>query len=159
MKKSITTLLVAVLAATLSTSVPAQQAAGVPKSLRGSEVPELDKVPDDHVYRGRKPGAQKAIARTFRSQPPLIPHAVENFDEITLEENQCLSCHSVEKYKEKKAPRLGNSHFIVRDGKPTQDVSMARHSCVACHVPQSDAPPLVENTFRGDLIPTVAKKK
>ena len=159
MKNFITTLLVAAFAATLLTPAFAQQTAGAPKSLRGSDVPELDKAPEDHAYKGKKPGAQKAIARTFSSQPPLIPHAVENFDEITLEENQCLSCHSIEKYKEKRAPKIGDSHFLARDGRPTREISMARHACVSCHVPQSDAPPLVENTFRGTAVPTATRKK
>ncbi|MEK7438145.1 MAG: nitrate reductase cytochrome c-type subunit, partial [Pseudomonadota bacterium] len=36
------------------------------------------------------------------------------------------------------------------------EVSPARYQCTACHVPQVDAKPLVQNTFRGAV---EAKKK
>jgi cytochrome c-type protein NapB len=148
--------LAAVLTA-FSTWCGAQMAAATPQSLRGADVADTDKAPAERTYLGKKPGLQKPIARTFDDQPPLIPHAVDNFDEITLEENQCLSCHGLEKYKEKNAPKIGDSHFLDRDGRKQANVSMARHNCVQCHVPQSDAPPLVENTFKGHV--TAAKKK
>jgi cytochrome c-type protein NapB len=31
------------------------------------------------------------------------------------------------------------------------EASAARHNCVQCHVPQVDAPPLVDNDFKGNL--------
>jgi len=89
------------------------------------------------------------IARTFKEQPPLVPHATDNFDEITVEENQCLSCHSLEKFKEKKAPRIGDSH-LAADGQK-KVVTMDRYQCNSCHVPQVDARPLVDNTFVGNM--------
>ena len=119
--------------------------------MRGADVSAVDQAPDAKKYLGGKPGGQEKMARTFKEQPPLIPHAVENFDEITLEENQCLTCHGPEKYKEKKAPKIGESHFIDREGKQHAEVTHLRHNCVQCHVPQVDAPPLVENTFVGNL--------
>ena len=100
-----------------------------------------------------------ALRLIFEQQPPVIPHATENFDEITLEENQCLTCHGPEKFKEKKAPKIGDSHFRNQQtGEIMKQVSSARHACVQCHVPQVDAAPLVENTFQ--TVPqTGAKKK
>jgi cytochrome c-type protein NapB len=131
----------------------AQQFAGV-KSMRGADVSAGDAAAPMREYVGEKPGLQKPIARTFEGQPPLIPHAVRNFDEITLEENQCMSCHSREKSKEKNAPVVGDSHFInPATGQKLAAVSMARHACVQCHVPQVDAPPLVENRFQGFVLP------
>lgn len=127
----------------------AQQFAGI-KSMRGADVAAADSAAPLRDYKGEKPGLQQKIARTFEQQPPLIPHAVTNFDEITLEENQCMSCHSREKYKEKRAPVVGDSHFLdPATGKTLEKLSMARHNCVQCHVPQVDAPPLVENKFVG----------
>ena len=82
-------------------------------------------------------------------EPPLVPHAMNNFDDISLEENQCLSCHGLDKYKEKNAPKLGDSHFL--QDKTT--VSMARYQCTTCHVPQVDAAPLVDNSFVGNVKP------
>lgn len=123
------------------------------QSLRGSEVATEDKAFDAKDYQGKRPGRQKVVARTFAEQPPVIPHAVENFDDINLEENQCLSCHSLEKAKEKNAPKVGASHFKnPRTGEIMKDVSAARHNCTNCHVPQVDARPLVENAFQGNPV-------
>lgn len=133
----------------LAAPVSAQE---TPKPMRGADVSAVDQAPDAKKYIGGKPGGQAKVARTYSSQPPLIPHAVENFDEITLEENQCLSCHGADTYKKKNAPKVGDSHFRDRDGKVLPEASAARHNCVQCHVPQVDAPPLVENDFKGDIV-------
>ena len=122
-----------------------------PKPMRGADVTAPDPAPDAKKFVGGKPGGQEKVARTFRDQPPVIPHAVENFDEITLEENQCLSCHGADTYKKKNAPKVGDSHFRDRDGKILTGASALRHNCTQCHVPQVDAPPLVENSFKGDM--------
>lgn len=151
MKRSVTIILAAAIAA-FSGWTMAQQVAGV-RTLRGADTAATDVAPDEKRYTGKKPGLQKPIPRSFKDQPPLIPHAVDNFDEITLEENQCLSCHGPEKYKEKNAPRIGDSHFLDRDGNKLSGASTARHNCVQCHVAQTDAPPLVDNTFVGHLPP------
>lgn len=122
-----------------------------PKPMRGADVTAVDQAPEAKKYLGGKPGGQEKVARTFNSQPPVIPHAVENFDEITLEENQCLTCHSTANYQKKKAPKIGDSHFRDREGKVLPETSALRHNCVQCHVPQVDAPPLVENDFKGEV--------
>ena len=130
------------------------------KSMRGVDTQVADQAPEEKFNPGKRPGSQKPIARTYEQQPPVIPHATENFDEITLEENQCLTCHGPEKFKEKKAPKIGDSHFRNQQtGELMKNVSSARHNCVQCHVPQVDAPPLVENTFQGVPQPKAAAKK
>ena len=146
---------VAVLAAALFAAISGVAAAQV-NTLRGMQADTVDKAPDDKQYLGKKPGLQQKVARTFEGQPPVIPHALANFDEITLEENQCMSCHSPAKYQEKKAPKVGDSHFLDRDGKKLADISMLRHNCTQCHVPQVDAPPLVGNDFVGYIAPVAA---
>ncbi len=118
------------------------------QTLRGADVAIADQAPAERTQLGGKPGAQKGIARTFEQQPPLIPHMTANFDEITLEENQCLSCHDVTRYKEKNAPKIGVSHMKDSSGKVQKTVSSARWNCISCHIPQTDAPPLVDNTFK-----------
>jgi cytochrome c-type protein NapB len=129
----------------------AQQFAGV-KSMRGDDVAAADKAQQDLKYQGGRPGTQGKIARTFSTQPPVIPHAVDNFDEVTLEENQCMSCHSAATYQKKAAPKIGDSHFINPvTGQKLAEGSAARHNCVQCHVPQVDAPPLVGNAFVGNV--------
>jgi len=144
-----------------SAAPPALSAESAVHSLRGVDAQVADQAPEEKIQLGKRPGSQKTIPRTFDKQPPVIPHATENFDEITLEENQCLTCHSAEKYKEKKAPKIGDSHFRNQQtGEIMKEVSHARHNCVQCHVPQVDAPPLVENTFQGiPPQPQAAKKR
>ncbi len=120
------------------------------KSMRGIDVAAPDPTAETKTYVGKRPGTQEPIARTFSTQPPVIPHTIENFDEINLEGNQCLDCHAAANYKKKNAPKAGDSHFINRDGQKLPEASSARYNCVQCHVPQVDAPPLVENEFKGD---------
>ena len=38
------------------------------------------------------------------------------------------------------------THFMDRDGQVLADVTPRRYFCTACHVPQTDAQPLVPNT-------------
>lgn len=120
------------------------------QSLRGLDVGAVDPAPDSRTYLGAKPGRQKLIDRTFQNQPPLIPHALENFDEITLQDNQCMECHSPETYKKKEAPKIGDSHFQDESGKQLASLPMTRHNCLQCHIPQTDAAPLVGNSFQGE---------
>jgi cytochrome c-type protein NapB len=120
------------------------------QSLRGTDVGSADQAPEEKAYVGRRPGSQQPIARTFEQQPPLVPHAMTNFDEITPADNQCMECHGPDTYQKKNAPKLGDSHF--RDpatGTVQATVSGARYQCTLCHVPQVDAEPLVENAFQG----------
>lgn len=127
-------------------------------SMRGIDVAAPDQPAEVKTYIGKRPGTQTPVARTFSTQPPVIPHTIENFDEINLEGNQCLDCHSAATFKKKNAPKVGVSHFLGRDNKKLPEVSPARYNCVQCHVPQVDAPPLVENTFKGDAPKKAAKK-
>lgn len=134
-------------------------AADTPISMRGADVAAPDVAASEKAYVGGRPGTTKPVARTFSTQPPVIPHSIENFSDINLEENACLDCHSAATYKKKNAPKIGDSHFLSREGKKLDEASAARHNCVQCHVPQVDAPPLVENQFQGDVTKAEATKK
>lgn len=151
-------ILAALAAALLCAGAAAGNDAGV-QSLRGTDVGSADQAPSETAYVGKRPGSQQPIARTFEHQPPLVPHAMTNFDEITATDNQCLECHGPDTYQKKNAPKLGDSHFD-RDpatGSLNASVSGARYQCTSCHVPQADAKPLVENTFQG--VPFTQKQK
>jgi cytochrome c-type protein NapB len=113
------------------------------KSLRGdtdlnheSKAPELKSL-------GRDRGP---IPRNYVQQPPLIPHAIEGY-RINLKFNKCLTCHSWANYQESGATKISQTHFEDRDKHVLSNVSARRYFCTQCHVPQVDAPPLVENTF------------
>lgn len=136
----------------------AAMAADAPKSMRGIDVAAPDAVAAEKAYVGKRPGTQTPVARTFSTQPPVIPHSIENFDEINLEGNQCMDCHSAANFKKKNAPKVGDSHFVNREGQKLDEASNARHNCTQCHVPQVDAPPLVDNAFQGDVKKADAKK-
>ena len=102
--------------------------------------------------RGDKPLDSKSeeggYERNFEKQPPLIPHKVDKY-RITLKNNGCLKCHSEKAYKKEKAPKVGDSHYITRDGKTLKHISKRRYFCNQCHVPQVNSDPLVENTYEG----------
>ena len=116
-------------------------------SMRGTDVAVADPAPTVKEYAGKRPGTQPLVARTFSTQPPVIPHAVDNFDEVTLTENQCLDCHGNANYVKKNSPKMGESHFVVT----TKAFDASRHVCTSCHVGQVDAPALVENRFTGNI--------
>ncbi|MFO1327320.1 MAG: nitrate reductase cytochrome c-type subunit [Rubrivivax sp.] len=111
-------------------------------TLRGADAASVDQAPAQALlYAGKRPGSGAPIARSFKEQPPLIPHAIDNFDEITVADNQCLECHSPETAPAKKAPKVADSHLAKGA------VTMDRYQCNTCHVAQVDAPPLVRSTF------------
>jgi cytochrome c-type protein NapB len=89
---------------------------------------------------------QAPIARDFVHQPPLIPHSIEGYV-VNTQANKCLTCHSWSNYQKAKATKISQTHFKDRDGNDLSNVSARRYFCTQCHVPQSDAKPLVENTF------------
>jgi cytochrome c-type protein NapB len=91
---------------------------------------------------------QGGIERSYKEQPPMIPHGIEKY-EISLRLNGCLKCHSEETYQTEKAPKLGDSHYLDRDGKKLEKLSMRRYFCTQCHVVQFEGAPLVDNSFQG----------
>jgi len=91
---------------------------------------------------------QGGIERSYKEQPPMIPHAIEKY-EISLRLNGCLKCHSEETYQTEKAPKLGDSHYLDRDGNRLEKVSSRRYFCTQCHAVQFEGAPLVDNSFAG----------
>jgi cytochrome c-type protein NapB len=87
------------------------------------------------------------IPRDYLQQPPLIPHEIDGYI-INLKHNKCLSCHSWTNYKQANATKISQTHFESRDGAILANVSARRYFCTQCHVPQVNAKPLVENTFK-----------
>jgi len=87
------------------------------------------------------------ISRDYVQQPPLIPHKIKGY-KINLKFNKCLTCHSWANYKRYGATKVSQTHFSGRDGEALSNVSPRRYFCTQCHVPQADAKPLVENSFK-----------
>ena len=88
------------------------------------------------------------IQRSYKLQPPMVPHTIDKY-RVTIKDNGCLKCHSKKSHKKEKAPMVGESHFIGRDGKVNETISSRRYFCSQCHAPQVGSNPLVENTCEG----------
>ena len=110
-------------------------------SLRGAEVDEP--VAIDQIHKN----VEGRMQRNYRQQPPLIPHSVEQY-QIDLRTNQCLACHDWTKAGERNAPTLSMTHYLDREGRELDHIAGTRYFCNQCHVPQADAPALVENAFK-----------
>ncbi len=113
------------------------------QSLRG-ETP-IEKTPEADMYKPMKDA--KPLPRDFVQQPPLIPHAIRDY-QITRNFNKCMDCHAWSKTKETGATKVSVTHFKTREGQELTNISPLRYFCTQCHVPQADARPLVENTFK-----------
>lgn len=114
------------------------------KSLRGEVAIEAGSAPADvkNYIKNDKP-----MARDYLQQPPLIPHKIDGYL-INIKHNKCLSCHSWRNYRDHGATKISQTHFESRDGAVLSTVSARRYFCIQCHVPQADARPLIENTFK-----------
>ena len=66
---------------------------------------------------------------------------------INLKSNKCLTCHSWTTYKDAGATKISQTHFSDRTETVMADVAARRYFCTQCHVPQTDARPLVNNEF------------
>ena len=124
-------------------------------TLRDTAITAVDTAPEIQPYVGSKPGGHTLIQRNYAQQPPLIPHKVDGFDEITSEDNACMDCHIHKEVRGQKIPQVKESHLIKPVNLDAPVLDNARWQCNSCHVPQIDAKPLVENVFKG----TAAKAK
>ncbi len=148
-----TRLLRAVLAiattAAITLAAPLVQAADMSvklMSLRGDT--PVEKTPEADMYKPMKDA--KPLPRDFVQQPPLIPHTIRDY-QVTKNFNKCMDCHAWSKTKETGATKVSVTHFKTREGQELSNISPLRYFCTQCHVPQSDAKPLVENTFKPGL--------
>jgi nitrate reductase cytochrome c-type subunit len=99
------------------------------------------------------PGESELQARPNSECPPVIPHSIEGVATITRAENSCMDCHEPEAAHSSDAPALPPSHQVDLRRSPDSEgdeVVGARWVCTSCHVAQTDAKPLVENTSRGE---------
>ncbi len=113
-------------------------------SLRGADI----EAPSLKPMRAKIVSQEGGFERSYKQQPPMIPHKIDKY-RITLKNNGCMKCHDKKNYKKEKAPLVGESHFIARDGTKLDHISSRRYFCTQCHAPQVDAKPLVKNEFVG----------
>ena len=84
--------------------------------------------------------------RNYPEQPPIIPHKIDGY-QIDLNVNQCMTCHSRKAIEVSQAPMVSVTHFMDREGQFLATISPRRYFCTQCHVPATEARPLVENSF------------
>jgi len=84
--------------------------------------------------------------RAWPEQPPTIPHSIDGY-QLDRNANRCLLCHARANAETFQAPMVSVTHFMDRDGQVLAQVSPRRFFCTQCHVVQTDARVLVDNTF------------
>ena len=89
----------------------------------------------------------RPIPRSHEWQPPIIPHNIKGY-QITKNVNMCMVCHNAKAAPQTGATPVSGTHYVDRDNNFLPNISTRRYFCLQCHVPQFDADPLVENTFR-----------
>lgn len=113
------------------------------------------------VYESAMPGESELIQRSFENAPPLISHSVDGMLPLSADSNICLTCHDKALAADLNATAMPPTHYFdFVNNKSTGDVvSNARFSCTQCHVVQSDAKPIVGNTFKADFQNETLKNK
>ena len=110
-------------------------------SVFGTPTPEAVK------WTSSMPGSNERVPHLFEGAPPAVPHGIDDFLPITLEENGCLECHLSADEDPDEVPQLPDSHktdLRVAPDRVGGEVAGSRYVCVLCHVPLSDAQPLPE---------------
>ena len=143
--------------AALLLSLPAaadQKAAPVKDSQLGLSKTSVFDVPTPPAYKieDGSPGEKPLPRRLSREIPPVVPHSVGDYLPITRVSNQCVDCHAIAGPKKKGEPTpLPRSHFVDfrhPAGPKGETLAGARWVCVSCHVPRSDAKPLVGSRYK-----------
>ena len=117
------------------------------ESLRGGTPLNQDNAPTaSHQERDHAP-----LPRDFVQQPPLIPHTIAGY-QITKNFNKCMDCHAWQKAGAAGATKVSVTHFRTREGQELDNISPRRYFCTQCHVPQTDAKPLVGDEFKAFAI-------
>ncbi len=113
-----------------------------------------DATPSAFSYSEKKAGKSELLPIAYSTLPPQVPHSIEKYLPITAEDNACTDCHDrqnkigkTERRTGKKIPMPNNHYGGFKGEGDKEEVSGSRYTCTQCHVPQSGAKPLVENTY------------
>ncbi len=116
-----------------------------------------DPTPMVSQYSMIEPGEQDRMPRAYSTLPPQIGHTVDEYLPITMEENACIDCHDRRKQLLRKGwewkvgrklPMPDDHYGTFKQKGGSEDIAGSRYNCMQCHVPLSDAKPLVLNTFK-----------
>jgi cytochrome c-type protein NapB len=144
------------IAMALGTFAAAALAADAPRLI--GPTPALESPPAPPLARTLNTEGRPSM-RNYPEQPPVIPHPIEGY-QLSLATNRCLTCHRRQYTEASGAPMISVTHYMDRAGQMLADVSPRRYFCTQCHVGQTDAQPLVENTFvdMDELVVTPGKR-
>jgi len=109
-----------------------------------ANVPLLEEPEPEPLYRVEDRSLRQV--REYPMQPPTIPHRIENY-QVDLNANRCMACHGRTRVGETQAIMVSVTHYMDREGNFLGELSPRRYFCTQCHVPQTDAPLRVDNTF------------
>jgi len=129
-------------------------------------------VSDKTEYVKDAPGTSTLFDRAYQDAPPMIPHDIEGFVPITIDNNSCVGCHDPAVAPSMGATALPKSHYMDFrpkhnfDGKTftksidnmknetsvkkIEVLAGARYNCTQCHAPQSNGNLAVESTFKAN---------
>lgn len=148
-------------------------------SLRKTSMFDESKIAGDRTeYSKVNAGESKVINRAFENAPPMISHNVDGMLPITINNNQCVTCHVDSAPYDKTIPSVPKSHFtdyrpatalsndgiITKEGKevtntsdfktvgkPLGKLSGTRFNCSQCHAPQSMVTEAPANEFKSEF--------
>jgi cytochrome c-type protein NapB len=127
-------------------------ATAIPDSALGFVGASVFSVPVPPLFRANTsdPGERPRLPRAYPGAPPRIPHGIGDFLPITRELHACLGCHDTANLEASGAVALSAAHYRDLRRAPEaarREIAGARYVCVSCHVPTTDAGPLVGNSF------------
>jgi cytochrome c-type protein NapB len=181
MKFSKLTISIAAIAAifTVGCSTAAKTVSEESLGLRKTDLySESNTTGDKTQYSKTVAGTSKKIERAFENAPPMVPHDTEGMLPITIDNNQCKTCHVDSAPYDKTIPEVPKSHFtdyrpmttlandgrIEKEGKAVDNTSDlkttskslttlagSRFNCSQCHAPQSEGNNVPQNVFKAEF--------
>jgi cytochrome c-type protein NapB len=144
-------------AAVLALMVIAHAQEAVDESKLGLSKTGVRATPDPIVplSDAKDPGENETVEPYFPGSPPLISHQVDDFLPIRIGENMCMDCHDLpDEIGKERQPSdttpMPTSHYTDLRNDPGEVLKKpvgARFICTQCHSPQTNAAPLVVNTY------------
>ncbi|MHB8100167.1 MAG: nitrate reductase cytochrome c-type subunit [Sulfuricurvum sp.] len=140
---------------------------------------EVNAKPDGTRYSTDTAGTSQKIKRAYPDAPPMIPHDISDFGEITKDNNACLGCHMPDVATVMQATPIPPTHFtsfrpnvaldanghfveVDHDKVVKKDLKGAlwqgRFNCTQCHAPQHQGKLRVENKFKTDCLDPKGRK-
>jgi cytochrome c-type protein NapB len=108
------------------------------------------------VNEAGEPGENETLGAYFPGSPPVIPHQIEEFLPVRVDENLCVDCHDLpdligEEIEPGDPTPMPATHYTDLRRSPDEvapSVIGARYDCTQCHATQTNAELLVINTYR-----------